>query len=108
MDYENLFDRAPCGYLLLDDGGVVVRANSTFLDWTGWTAQALVGTPLARVLPVGDRVLHATVWSAQLHLHGAVERFRCHVLGPDGSRLAVLLTATRHEGTGLAGGPGAA
>lgn len=37
------FDLAPCGLVLLAPSGVIQRANSAFLEWTGFTSGELVG-----------------------------------------------------------------
>lgn len=97
-DYEMLFQQAPCGYLVLDDSGVVTAANDTFLLWTGHGRDDVVGTALARFLPVGDRILYSTHCSPLLRMSGAFAEFRCEVLGADGVRRPVLLSATRTSG----------
>src|SRR5581483_4326329 len=40
---EDLYEHAPCGYVsaLLD--GTIVKVNQTFLSWTGYRAEDLVG-----------------------------------------------------------------
>jgi sigma-B regulation protein RsbU (phosphoserine phosphatase) len=33
IDFENLFENAPCGYLAADPRGRMIRANRTLLKW---------------------------------------------------------------------------
>jgi PAS domain S-box-containing protein len=41
--WRHLLDRAAEGILILDDAGVLVYANATWLDWTGFRAEDLLG-----------------------------------------------------------------
>jgi diguanylate cyclase (GGDEF)-like protein/PAS domain S-box-containing protein len=94
-DYEQFFQQAPCGYLLLDDDGTIRMINDTFLHWTGHRREALLGTPLQRLLPMGDRLLFSTHCIPQLRLSGAVSEVSLEVLDAEGVRKAALLTAVR-------------
>ncbi len=40
---EDLYHRAPCGYLSLAPDGTIVRVNDTFLRWTGYDGDDLLG-----------------------------------------------------------------
>jgi PAS domain S-box-containing protein len=42
-ELQDLYDRAPCGDLLLDERGVFLRANDTALSWLGYAREELVG-----------------------------------------------------------------
>src|ERR1700712_2825350 len=60
--YNELFDHAPVGYLMLDASGVVMRANAAALRLLGVTRPHLLGQPFAASvasadLPVLDRRL---------------------------------------------------
>lgn len=94
-DYEQFFQHAPCGYLLLDDDGIIRMLNDTFLHWTGHRREDLVGTKLQRLFPMGDRLLFSTHCVPQLKLSGAVSEVSLEVIDAEGKRKAALLTAVR-------------
>ena len=45
---EDLYENAPCGYLSADADGLVVRVNATFLRWTRYRRDELVGAGASR------------------------------------------------------------
>lgn len=100
---RELVEWAPCGYLTCGDDGVITWVNQTFLRWTGHRRDALVGIKLTDLLPVGERVLWATSCVPQLRTTGSVAEVVLEVLTAEGSRRAVLISATRYD----AGGGGA-
>jgi len=42
-DPAELYDNAPCGYLSALPDGTIIKANATFLTWTGYDRDKLVG-----------------------------------------------------------------
>ena len=42
-ELEDLYGNAPCGYHSVDEDGVIVRANDTWLAWLGRTREEVVG-----------------------------------------------------------------
>ncbi|MBP2218325.1 GGDEF and EAL domain-containing protein [Arthrobacter sp. CAN_C5] len=95
LDYEALFQQAPCGYLLTDDDGTITAVNGTFLSWSGYARADLLATPLHQLLPASDQFLYTMHCVPQLHLIGSVEEQALEVIGRDGVRRAALLSATR-------------
>lgn len=93
--WEQLFQRAPSGYLTTDDDGVVQLVNETFLRWSGLRREDVVGVPLTRHLPVGDRILYTTHCVPRLAMDGAVDEIALELVGGDGVRRAALLSAVR-------------
>ena len=96
----DLFQHAPCGYLVLGADGRAVQVNDTFLTWTGRRREDVVGTALTRLFPVGDRILWSTHCAPQLALTGTIDEVAVEVVGADGIRHPALLTATRVPATG--------
>jgi sigma-B regulation protein RsbU (phosphoserine phosphatase) len=93
-DPVELYDRAPCGYLSTLPDGVVIKVNGTFLTWTGFTEEALLGTRLTDLLTPGGRIYHETHYAPMLRMQGSVRELALDVVRADGSRLPVLLNAT--------------
>lgn len=95
LDYEQLYQQAPCGYLLMDDDGKITDTNATFLTWTGYQRSEVVGTRLQELMPVGDRLLHSMHFAPQLILAGTVSEISLEIIDARQQRRAALLTAVR-------------
>ncbi|MDQ2677920.1 MAG: sensor domain-containing diguanylate cyclase, partial [Actinomycetota bacterium] len=98
-DYEALFRRAPCGYVVTDDDDIVLVANDTFLEWLGRARDGVVGRRFSSLLAVGDRILYSTHILPQVQLMGAAGEVSVDVVAADGTRHAALLTADRTPAT---------
>ena len=65
------FRLAPCGLVSMSLDGVVTEANETFLAWTGYALDEVVGRPFLAVLDPGSRLffetrhLHSSIWKAR-------------------------------------------
>ena len=93
-DPEQLYDRAPCGYLTTTSDGTIVKANATFLDLTGFTRELLVGRRrFADLLNAGGRIYHETHFAPMLQMQGTVREVAFDLVRADGSRLPVLVNA---------------
>jgi PAS domain S-box-containing protein len=97
-DAESLFDGAPCGYLTLRPGGEVDRVNTTFLRWTGYAQDELVGSGFAGLLTRGGQIFHETNTLPLLLLQGSVREVAVDLRRRDGSLLPALLNATLERG----------
>ncbi len=42
-ELQDIYDRAPCGYQMLDESGVILRMNETALSWLGYAREEVVG-----------------------------------------------------------------
>ena len=56
QDFEDLFQRAPCGYLSPSPDGVIVKANSTFGSCTGFEPAQLAGTRVRDLFKIGGKI----------------------------------------------------
>ena len=93
-DPEQLYDRAPCGYLTTTSDGTIVKANATFLDLTGFSREQLVGQRrFADLLNAGGRIYHETHFAPMLQMQGTVREVAFDLVRADGSRLPVLVNA---------------
>ena len=99
LDYEDLFNDAPAGLILTLEDGTVVSANAMLLRWVGKSIEELRGSSLLKLLPVGDRIVYTTHAMPQLGIHKAFAELAVDLLGPDGVRIPVLLSATRTPAT---------
>ena len=102
-DPEQLYERAPCGYLTTTPDGTVVKTNATFSTLTGYRREELVGRrTFAGLLTAGGRIYHETHFSPLLRMHGQVAEVAFEIVRADGGRLPVLVNAvleTAPDGT---------
>jgi sigma-B regulation protein RsbU (phosphoserine phosphatase) len=93
-DAEELYDRAPCGYLTTAPDGTIVKVNQTFLTWTGYRRDDLVGRRcLSDLLTPGGRIYHETHYAPMLQMQGTVREIALEILTADGRRIPALLNS---------------
>ncbi|MGA8986680.1 PP2C family protein-serine/threonine phosphatase [Aeromicrobium sp.] len=94
-DAQRMYDMAPCGYATVAWSGTILAVNRTFLQWTGYTTESLVG-----VRTLADLMSRATAVYSQTHLRpmllmaGSVREIALELVCADGSRLPILLNAS--------------
>jgi PAS domain S-box-containing protein len=88
---EELYDQAPCGYLSTFPDGTIVRANQTFLSWTGYAPQDLIGrTRLQDLLNAPGRIFYETHFMPLLQIQGFVNEIAFDLNCKNGQQLPVL------------------
>jgi serine/threonine-protein kinase RsbW len=93
-DPEELYDRAPCGYLSTLPDGTIVKVNGTFLAWTGYARTDLVGRRRLRdLLTPGGRIYHETHYAPLLRMQGEVHEIALDIVCADERRLPILLNS---------------
>ncbi|HEX2104627.1 MAG TPA: SpoIIE family protein phosphatase [Solirubrobacteraceae bacterium] len=91
---EDLYDNAPCGYLSTLPDGLIVKVNQTFLTWTCYAREDLVGRRrFQELLTPGGRIYHETHFAPLLHMQGAVGEIAVEVVRADGGRLPMLVNS---------------
>jgi PAS domain S-box-containing protein len=91
---EELYEEAPCGYLSTSPDGLIVKVNRTFLDWTGYESEELVGSKrLTDLLTGGGRIYHETHYAPLLRMQGWVREIAIDIKRADGSVLPALVNS---------------
>ena len=93
-DPQAIYDEAPCGYLSTSPDGRIVKVNETFLSWTSYTRDDLLGRQFSSILSAGGRIYHDTHYAPMLRLQGSVREIALDIVTPDERRLPVLVNAT--------------
>jgi PAS domain S-box-containing protein len=92
---EDLYENAPCGYLSALPGGTIVKVNQTFLSWTGYAREALLGgRKFQDLLTAGGRIFHETHFAPLLRMQGWVREIAVDIVCADGRRLPALINST--------------
>ena len=93
-DPAELYDNAPCGYLSALPDGTIIKANATFLTWTGYDRDKLIGQRRFQdLLTVGDRIFYETHAAPMLFMQGMLREIAVEVIGASGLRLPMLVNA---------------
>jgi sigma-B regulation protein RsbU (phosphoserine phosphatase) len=100
-DAVALYDRAPCGYLSTAPDGRISSVNQTFLTWTGFARDHLVGERrFADLLSPGGRIYHETHYAPMLHANGTTREIALEIVRADGQRLPVLVNSVMERDDG--------
>ena len=101
IDFEELFEAAPCGYVLADRDGRITRANRTLLGWLGYTGDALVGKRISDLMPITGKIFYETHFAPTLHMQGRLNEVAIELVRHDGKRIPMLVNAVAdHNGQG--------
>ena len=93
---DALYQHAPCGLLLTDAAGLILRANATLCGWLGGTAAELIGkVRIQDRLPVGARLFHQTHCLPLLQVQGSVAQLQIEIRDGAGERMPVLVNIVR-------------
>lgn len=97
-DAERLYHHAACGLLSTTLDGVIIEVNDTFLGWTGWSREDLVGErTFAELLSPGGRIYHETHFSPMLRVDGRVQEMALEIVTTARTRIPVLVNALLGE-----------
>lgn len=101
--FEELYQRAPFGYLCTDEASVITDVNDTFTHWSGFSRDELVGSKrFYELLTAGGRIYHETHYAPLLRMQGAVKEIAVDFLSADGRKLPAIISAVaKREGEAI-------
>ncbi|RYZ16376.1 MAG: PAS domain S-box protein, partial [Myxococcaceae bacterium] len=93
---EELYENAPCGYLSTSPEGRIIKVNQTFLTWTGYSREALLGGKrFWELLTVAGRIFHETHYAPLLQMQGFVHELSLDLVCADGRPLPALINSVQ-------------
>ena len=92
-DVLALYDLSPCGLLTTTPDGIVTHVNGTFLAWTGYRSDEVIGRPFVSLLDRGGQLFHETRYLPSLRLRGEVREISLNVVRADGAILPALVNS---------------
>lgn len=102
LSVEEFWESAPCGHVLAQPDGRILRANTTLSRWLGYEPDSLCGKSFSDLLTVSGRILYDTHFGPQLRLGGDINGVTVDLVTAQGARLPMFLTAnvtTAADGT---------
>jgi sigma-B regulation protein RsbU (phosphoserine phosphatase) len=98
-DGDDLFENAPCGYLVAGADRRIRRANATLASWVGQKADDLAGRRFTDLLSVGSRIHFETHFAPLLQMRQALSGVAVDLITADGDRLPVFIAINVRSGT---------
>ncbi|SFN35220.1 diguanylate cyclase [Mycetocola miduiensis] len=92
-NFEDLFDNAPCGYVVTSTDWVITAANATFATMTGYPANDLIGRSLVGLLTPGSQLFHETRHVPVLRLQGRADEIALSIQCADGTTVPTLVNS---------------
>jgi PAS domain S-box-containing protein len=96
---EDLYENAPCGYIVAGPDRSIINVNATLLAWLGYERNALTGKPFTDLLAVGSLIHYETHFAPLLQLEGQLAGVTVDLVTADGTRLPVFVTANTKSDT---------
>jgi phosphoserine phosphatase RsbU/P len=90
---QDLYENAPCGYIVARPDRSIVRVNTTLLALLGYDRKTLTDKPFTDLLAVGSRIHYETHFAPLLQLQGQLAGITVDLVTANGARLPVFLTA---------------
>ena len=100
-DFEDLFERAPSGYLSASADGRIIRANCTLEDWLQSGRGGLAGRRFSDLLNIAGKIYYETHFAPLLRMQGFFHEVALDLVRADGSSFPVLVNAVERERTGV-------
>jgi len=97
---DDLLNIAPCGILLFDDGGNVLRANKTLKDLLGYNDQELEGKTVDNIFSVATRIFYNTHLFPVIKLHSRADEIFLTLVTKDKKDIPVLSNTVRRQNDG--------
>lgn len=92
-DLEDFFEDAPCGYVIADGGGRIVRVNRTLAAWLRQDASELRGKRFSDLLNIAGRIYYETHFAPLLRMQGVFNEVALDLAPPGRDPLPVLVNA---------------
>jgi sigma-B regulation protein RsbU (phosphoserine phosphatase) len=97
---QALYDDAPCGLLVADAGGRLVRVNRTICRWLNHPAEALLAMRFHDVLTAGGRIFYQTHLGPLLRMQGSVAEVKLEFRTAGGESLPMMVNLCEGAGGG--------
>jgi signal transduction histidine kinase len=96
-DLEDLFENAPCGYVIMEGSGVVIRINQTLAASLERSAPEVVGKRFSDLLNIAGKVYYETHFAPLLRMQGFFNEVALDFARPGREVLPVLVNAVERE-----------
>lgn len=96
QDAVDLFEDAPCGYIVTRGDGSFVRANRTFLEWTGYSLDHLQsGKRFQDLLTIPSKIFYENQYFPLLTMQGFIREVAFNLADSQDRDLPVLVNSVQ-------------
>ncbi|HYQ50509.1 MAG TPA: PAS domain-containing sensor histidine kinase [Pseudomonas sp.] len=95
--FEDLFNGAPCGLVVTDEDGTILRSNRIFSIWMGISQEALGQLRFQDLLTMGGKIFHQTHWAPLMRMQGSVAEVKLDLKNASEQTITLLLNGVRRE-----------
>ena len=96
---QELFEEAPCGYIVTRPDGTFLRVNGMFLEWTGYSREVLLGGKRFQdLLTVPSKVFYENQYFPLIRMQGFVHEVAFEIVGKEREVLPVLVNSVQRTG----------
>lgn len=96
-EIEDLFENAPCGYLVIGADGKITRTNRTLCLWLGKQAHDIVGQRLRELLNVAGSIFYETHFAPMLRMQGSIDEVALDLVHVGGQLISTIGSATEYR-----------
>ncbi|WP_375157871.1 PAS domain-containing sensor histidine kinase [Bradyrhizobium sp. RDT46] len=96
-DFQDLIENAPCGYITVQANGRVDQVNRTFLEWSGHSAEQMIGKRFSDFLTIPGRIYYETHIMPLLRMQGSFHEFAIDMLAADDTPLQMIANANERR-----------
>jgi PAS domain S-box-containing protein len=94
---EDLYENAPCGYISTFPDGIFAKVNRTFLNWTSYQQEMLLGKKRFQdILTVPGKIFYETHFAPLLRMQGSIYEIAFDLRCGDGRTLPVFVNAVQY------------
>lgn len=94
--FQDLFDEAPCGYIVTRPDGTLLRVNQTFLRWTGYRREELLsGKRFQDLLTTPGKLFYENQYFPLLRMQGFAREIAFDLVSTERERLPVLVDSVQ-------------
>jgi PAS domain S-box-containing protein len=94
VELQDIYENAPCGYILLRADGTIVEANHLFLEMAGLSRDATLGINFRKLLTSAGAIYYDTQILPPLLLNGVRNEIALDLVRADGQRSPVLVNVS--------------
>lgn len=90
---DKRLEEAPCGFISFDGNGYMREINKTFLKWTGYKQEDLLGNHIESLLTKTNKMIFHSYFYPNINLYGHIEELFINFKNQAGESLPYLMNA---------------
>ncbi|MEO6682977.1 MAG: HAMP domain-containing sensor histidine kinase [Ginsengibacter sp.] len=92
-NFEDFFEKSLCGFIITDNKGLILRANSIISDWTNYPKEAFTEKRFSDLLSIGGKIYFETHLWPLLRMQGFFDEVVLELNHHNGKKLRVMINA---------------